>query len=288
MFERSKSTPSCLSTWQCHGLCTGQLDAGLLARLESHVRDCVACERQVGVHREAMRDAQNEAVPEALHRAVLQPDDASELEAAPAVHRGAAGTTRAFWSWSRAGGGLAACASAMAAWLIWQPSVVERTTLEQDGAAQTRPTLAPRGGRLEGTRAKGAVQLELSLVRDGETLRDTVLAKDLGPWKTGDKLQLRLAGAQGHYARLEGLDKGAWALYFEDRVPSDGWLPIALELTRDGQTRMRALVCETQASLRVAAEQSKRGAQDAAEAGRLPPSVRDICVLEILDLSDVH
>ena len=103
-------------------------------------------------------------------------------------------------------------------------------------------------------RLKGAPALYVTVMRDGALIiRDAPLAT-VENLRASDRLRLRVVGAAGKWVALLIWQQGAWRLAFNDLPPADGWLPIGIRITADGDSRVRLLVCSEPPDAAVAAE----------------------------------
>ncbi|TNF23651.1 MAG: hypothetical protein EP329_26980 [Deltaproteobacteria bacterium] len=99
-------------------------------------------------------------------------------------------------------------------------------------------------GDAPGFRLKGAVAVEATVVRDGQTVVADTRIEDLGALADGDRMRLRVRSAAGRPGRVEGLDGGDWVRVWEGAIPEDGWLPFGLTASAGSETALRVAVCE--------------------------------------------
>ena len=99
-----------------------------------------------------------------------------------------------------------------------------------------------------GTRTKGAVAVQATVLRSGVVVHDSVPLDTLS-LTPGDFLRVRVAGAHGRWLLLQGREDDRWVRYFAGRPPADGWLPLGLMTTPESETRLRVVHCGSEGAV---------------------------------------
>jgi len=201
----ARSQPDgCLSAFRVSRAALDELGDDERGRVDAHLATCARCAERVADERASVAAAALEPIPAALR-------------ARPARPAG----------WRRWLGPLAGAVAAAAAFIL-----------------VVLPSGPPDG---PGTHLKGGtspVPVEATVVRGEQTvIADRALA-ELGPLADGDRMRLRIRGAAGRAARVEGLDAGDWVEVWRGAVPEDGWLPFGLTASAGSETALRVALCK--------------------------------------------
>lgn len=123
-------------------------------------------------------------------------------------------------------------------WWLWVGPLVAAAAAVMIVVAMPRGEVGEEGF----IRAKGGITIEATVARGEAIIVSDVALDAVGELAAGDKLLLRVNGAEGQHAKVESFESGAWVVVHESVVVSEGWLPLALKIT-PGETRLRVSVC---------------------------------------------
>ena len=225
IFRQPKATDACLSAWRVSLLAAGESLGTEQSR--AHVQTCADCAARVQNETQQVHMAQSEALPQVLrdlqvHTNVIQlPLKPRSRAAAPAK----ASRWQSHWLWGALGPALAAGIAAVVA--------VQSGGLPGD----TAPT--GQNYRLKG----GDASLSATVQRGGGIVMDDRPLESMHVLRQGDRLRLRLAGHPGAWVQVQGMEEGRWTTYFQGPPPADRWLPFGIEVTDQGDTRLKLTSC---------------------------------------------
>lgn len=208
-----RAVPSgCLSGWAVSQLAAGTMARADVGAAEAHAAGCARCGEAVASERALVGAAVLEPVPAALL---------------------AVGQRRAKSRW----------------WIVWAGPLTVVGALAVALLVTSRGPVTPTEGGAgggytdDGTRAKGAIAIEGTLIRDGARAASDTPLGELGHMRDRDRLKLRVRNAQGQTVRVETEENGAWVSLYAGVIAGDGFVPIDLVAERGSQSVLRISVC---------------------------------------------
>ncbi|MBI3180298.1 MAG: hypothetical protein HYZ27_11595 [Deltaproteobacteria bacterium] len=219
--EWRRAVPSgCLSGWSLSRLAAGTLGGADAARAEGHAASCVRCAELLGAERAMVGAAALEALPGPLSKHVERAAAAAARRAKP----------RWWVAWS---GPLTLVAAAVVALVV---------TARGPGGAGEVPGGATSQGP-DGTRVKGGVAIEATVVRGGARAATDVPFAELGRLVDGDRLKLRVRHAEGQTVRVESEEPRGWVTLYTGLIAGEGLVPVDLVAERGTRSVLRISIC---------------------------------------------
>ncbi len=206
LLPRFKKDVACLSAWAISQLAVRPASENDGEETTAHLATCTTCAQHLAKEQEAVVKARHEPIP-------------AFIAAAQSKHA----TPR--WAW----------------WGFGSLSLVVAT------AAALLFFVVPRGEpgvvlREAQTRTKGKFPVVVTVMRDGHLVTNDVPLEEVVV-QASDRLRLRVSAGEKAWVIVEGFSDG-WEQYFAGTNPQD-WLPIAIEVTEEGKTRLRIQVCQS-------------------------------------------
>jgi hypothetical protein len=221
VFARNRPSPQCLSAWTVSRAAAGILEGTTRRAVDQHLEVCPRCAAAVRSEGNEVEAAGWEPVPRALL-------------ALPEQRRG-----RRSWL---ALVGLVPVAAAAAAYLI----------------VVVAPSKQPA------TRIKGAdaLSVSVSVMRNQIMVVDDVAVDSAGSLRPGDGVRFRVrlgpwassTAADRPAVALAGLASHGWTTYFTGPLPPEGWIPVGVVITPEGETKVRIRVCRNDGTALLADE----------------------------------
>lgn len=217
----------CLSGWSLSRLAAGTLGGADAARAEGHAASCARCGELLAAERAMVGAAVLEALPAALSKEGARAAAAAERRAKP----------RWWIAWS---GPLTLLAAAVVALLV-----TARGPDGPGGSGDAGPggDGTYQGQGPDGTRVKGGVAIEGTLVRDGARAATDAPLGELGRLKHGDRLKLRVRNADGQTVRVESEEPTGWVTLYAGLIAGEGLVPVDMVAERGTRSVLRISIC---------------------------------------------
>lgn len=224
-FGFKRAVPAgCLSGWSLSRLAAGTLSGADATRAEGHLASCARCGELLAAERAMVGAAALEALPAALSKEGARVAAAAERRTKP----------RWWLAWS---GPLTLLAAAVVA------LVVTARGGPGSGDAGSGGAGTYQGQDPDGTRVKGGVAIEGTLVRDGARAATDAPLGELGNLKHGDRLKLRVRNADGQTVRVESEEPSGWVTLYAGVIAGEGLVPVDLVAERGTRSVLRISIC---------------------------------------------
>ncbi len=220
IFRQEKADLQCLSYWTISQLALGALKERSIQSAQEHLDQCPRCRDLLRAEQEQVDAARYQRLPEQLMAEIEK--DEQRTKAGWRLFFG----SRLFFPGLTVS--LTVCLVLVISFIV-----------KDMGVDVNQPL----------TRIKGSEGLTVSVLRGEQLTHNRVPLEQVSALSVGDRLRLHYQGRQDNWLEIYGQEKGIWELYYQGKVPLDGWLPMGIKITGEEITKIKVLECSGQSGL---------------------------------------